>query len=133
MLILLKDLLWVTETMLVSLGLGRHVSCLVGTDWTHIHSAVSLAGTRAACHMHTSNVVHLGLCAVLVSLSLWCIPSPPFSFSCCFPFVILQSLLSLLVSLVLKRASLPDDHVISKKPFGHQPLALSGCGEKLQK
>lgn len=101
--------------MLVSLGMGRHVSCLLGTDWTHIHSR--LAGTRAACHKHSSTWYTLAFVLCLSHLASG-VSLLPFLFPVVSPLSPCRAF-CLLMSLVLKRASHPGDHVISKKPFGH--------------
>lgn len=112
---------WVMETVLPGEPRGVGCSCSVSSGWTHGHSAVGR--DQGSLSRAYSTLVHL-CCVLLVSLSLHCIPSPPISFSCWFPFVTLQSLLSPLMSLYLKRASHPGYHMISRKPYRHLAFCI---------
>ena len=99
--------------------------CRHGLD-THSPS-VSLAGTRAACHMHTSTWCTLAFVLCLSHLASGVSPLPLFFFLL-FPLCHPAELSVSSQSLVLKRASHPGDHVISKKPFGHLASFLHCLG-----
>lgn len=109
---------WVMETILPGEPRGVGCSCSVSRGWTHGHSTVGRdqGSLSHAC----SNLVHLGFCAVLVSHSLHCIPSPIYFFFLLFSLC----LLSPLISPFLKRASHPTYHEISRKPHKHLTFCI---------